>query len=340
MATVVAPATPPGLQPHHPAEIHSPDTHFFAELSNVASAAVGARVLFATDDWFACAENMISDAPPVFDPDAFTNWGKTMDGWETRRKRIAGHDWCVLRLGLPAVIRGLVIDTGFFTGNQCPAVSVHACCIAENSAAAHALEMARDWEGVEGGGGFCAGGTALAAAAALDAEGCWSEILPHTKLDPGYEGTRLHFLAVGQSVAAPPGGQPGWTHLRVNMWPDGGISRLRVMGEVAAGEVASGGGGRALVDTAAVQNGGVAIEASNKHYGRPANLIAPGRAAQVRALPRPRACRECIQHSWMDVFTGIVPACSWSSRRRSTAVDAPLSSDAVAVADGAHRTDG
>ena len=122
---LVAPAAPPGAaEPHHGAEVHSSEGLFWTELSDVASAGVGSRVLFATDDWFSAAERMIADAPPEFDPAAFTDWGKTMDGWETRRKRVAGHDWSIVELGLPALIRGIEIDTGFFTGNQVPAISI------------------------------------------------------------------------------------------------------------------------------------------------------------------------------------------------------------------------
>jgi len=52
-----------------------------------------------------------------------------MDGWETRRKRIPGHDWCIIKLGIPGVIKGLDIDTSFFTGNYPPKVSVQAASL-------------------------------------------------------------------------------------------------------------------------------------------------------------------------------------------------------------------
>ena len=271
---LVAPQTPAGAQPHHGADVHSPDGHYWAELSDVASAGVGSRVLFATDDWFSAAERMLVDSPPEFDPAAFTDWGKTMDGWESKRKRVAGHDWSVVELGLPAVIRGLELDTGFFTGNQVPAVSIQAGCL--DAGAAAALAATRDQAGVAAGGGFAADAAAQLAADALDTVQ-WTEILPQTKLDPGYEDTRYHFFGLEEALAAPPAGGGG-THLRVNMFPDGGLSRLRVRGEVVPAIEA---GAAQELDMAAIENGGVAIEASNKHYGRPANLIAQGRAAQM-----------------------------------------------------------
>lgn len=49
---------------------------------------------------------MISDSEPVFIADKYSEYGKWMDGWETRRKRIAGHDWCIIKLAAKCVIKG------------------------------------------------------------------------------------------------------------------------------------------------------------------------------------------------------------------------------------------
>lgn len=49
---------------------------------------------------------MIADSDPVFVVDKYTEFGKWMDGWETRRKRVTGHDWCILKLATKCVIRG------------------------------------------------------------------------------------------------------------------------------------------------------------------------------------------------------------------------------------------
>lgn len=67
---------------------------------------------------------MINDTEPIFIADKYTEFGKWMDGWETRRKRIPGHDWCIIKLGAPCVIRGVTIDTAFFTGNYAPKISL------------------------------------------------------------------------------------------------------------------------------------------------------------------------------------------------------------------------
>jgi len=90
----------------------------------LASAQLGGRVLFSTDDWFAAADNLIESADPIFIVDKFTEFGKWMDGWETRRKRIPGHDWAIVRLGMPGIIQGIELSTAFFTGNFTPRVSI------------------------------------------------------------------------------------------------------------------------------------------------------------------------------------------------------------------------
>lgn len=92
----------------------------------------GGKVLFATDDWFAAAENLLKETEPVFIADKFTTYGKWMDGWETRRKRIPGHDWCIIRLAAPCTIKGFDIDTAFFTGNFAPKASIQAASLKPN----------------------------------------------------------------------------------------------------------------------------------------------------------------------------------------------------------------
>ena len=70
---------------------------------------------------------MLADGPAIFIPDKYDNHGKWMDGWESRRRRGGGHDWCVVKLGVKGVIRGVDIDTSHFTGNYPPAASLEAC---------------------------------------------------------------------------------------------------------------------------------------------------------------------------------------------------------------------
>ena len=198
---------------------------------NLADPRLGARATLASDEFFAPKEGLLGLAPAVFIPEKYGPQGKWMDGWETRRRRDAGHDWCIVRLGLPGVIHGFDIDTSHFTGNYPQAASMECC---------HSSE---DVPGV---------GTA------------WTEVLPTMPL----KGNTHHYVAVPAA-----GGGP-WTHVRLHIYPDGGVARLRVYGQVACDWTMR--AATELYDLAAVQNGGRAIACNDAHFGRPANMLGPG----------------------------------------------------------------
>ncbi|MES2963144.1 MAG: allantoicase, partial [Bdellovibrionota bacterium] len=164
----------------------------FTDLIDLASEMLGGRVLETNDDFFAPKENLISAAAPVFIPDKYTEFGKWMDGWESRRKRNLApgndHDWCVLRLGAPGVIHGVDVDTAFFTGNYPEYCSLEAVYAPEESGVPKSTN--------------------------------WTEILPKAQLRGG---TR-NLFAIASSET--------WTHLRLKIFPDGGVARLRVHGQV------------------------------------------------------------------------------------------------------------
>lgn len=191
---------------------------------------LGTRVKFATDDFFAAKERVIDANDPVFIDDKYDDHGKWMDGWESRRKRVAGHDFCVIRLGVPGIIRGFDIDTSFFTGNYPPQASIEACVSEEDSP-----------------------------------QDGWLEILGKTDL----AGDSHHYLSVSDERV--------WTHVRLHIYPDGGIARLRIFGEVRANFD----GVKGYVDLAAVENGGRALACSDEHFGSMHNLNVPGRGINM-----------------------------------------------------------
>ena len=94
---------------------------------NLASEKLGAKAIACSDDFFAPMQRMLSDAEPVFIAGKYDDNGKWMDGWESRRKRQPGHDWCVVKLARSGIVHGIEIDTAHFTGNYAPAVSVAGC---------------------------------------------------------------------------------------------------------------------------------------------------------------------------------------------------------------------
>jgi len=199
---------------------------------NVASPRLGARAVRCSDDFFAPMERMLADAPAVWRPGVFDDNGKWMDGWESRRRRDGGHDWCVIRLGGPAAIRGADIDTSHFTGNYPPAASLWA-----------------------------------AATEAEPGDGDWTEIVAATPLGPSAH----HF-----AEAAAPG---PWRWLRLNMYPDGGIARLRVYGDPAPDW--QGAAPDAVAELSALRNGGRVAAFNDAHYGEVWAVLAEGRGANM-----------------------------------------------------------
>jgi allantoicase len=83
-------------------------------------------------EWFAAAENMLKDSEPVWKEEAFTTYGKWMDGWESRRRRTEGHDWAIVKLGMPGIIHRIDVDTAYFTGNFSPMVQIQSTFLNES----------------------------------------------------------------------------------------------------------------------------------------------------------------------------------------------------------------
>jgi allantoicase len=201
---------------------------------NLADARLGAEALAASDDFFAAKERMLNPAPATFVPGKYDANGKWMDGWESRRKRGPGHDWCVVRLARPGRIAGFDLDTSHFTGNFPPAASVEGADLASGDP---------------------------------DASTTWFPLLPSVNLG----GNRHHYLPVESNARV--------THLRVNLFPDGGLARLRAYGtpELALSRTDTDG----LVDLVSALNGGTVVAANNEHFGAASSLLMPGRGVDM-----------------------------------------------------------
>lgn len=251
------------------------DVPRYTELNELSSKSNGGKILFATDDWFAEAERLLEDSAPSFDPEAYTEYGKLMDGWETRRKRCAGHDWCIIKLGVAGVVQGIEVDTSFFTGNFAPRFSVQAANLSEKD---EALIPSRKINSV---------GTACSLemhnkVKRLGSEK-WTEIISMTELQPGYTECCHNFNEVSSMET--------WTHLRLNMYPDGGIARFKVYGESRPSKTID---KYETIDLLSAKNGGLCLGYSNAHFGHPKNLIRQKRSESMadgwetaRRLDRP-----------------------------------------------------
>eukprot|EP00929_Paragymnodinium_shiwhaense_P034704 TRINITY_DN18850_c0_g1_i1.p1 TRINITY_DN18850_c0_g1~~TRINITY_DN18850_c0_g1_i1.p1 ORF type:complete len:412 (-),score=76.22 TRINITY_DN18850_c0_g1_i1:349-1584(-) len=246
----------------------------YCALTDLASTAIGAEVVFATDEWFAPAAMFLNPEPPVWNED-FTEFGKWMDGWETRRKRIPGHDWCLIRLGVAGVVRGFEIDTAFFTGNNVPAISVMGAALPDGPGHAlpeNLLDPATGLVPNIGKMGTAQTPQTIEAVKEALTKLDFFELLPKSKLRPGYAETRVHHF---DSTSSKP-----VTHLLVNYYPDGGVARFRAFGEVISTPLKDAPASAAM-DFAYALNGGVALCWSNAHYGSPQNTLLPGRAPNM-----------------------------------------------------------
>lgn len=267
-------------------------------VTNVTSASAGAKVLFATDEWFSSADNLIQDSEPHFDPTAYCEQGKVMDGWETRRRREAGNDWCVIKLASRVHnIVGVEVDTAYFTGNNAPAISLEladitSCDVETEMVTGFPNAIQRLLHGSVQGTGHTPAEVQQAEIACRK-NVVWEELLPKTPLKPGYEDTRMHYFDLqGKSLVG--------THLRVNYFPDGGVARLRLLGSAcdssptpiagpAYSPIETGPRCRVVKhgsvpimpseesfefpELSSEKLGGMGLICSNKHYGDPSNLI-------------------------------------------------------------------
>jgi allantoicase len=235
----------------------------FTDLVDLASERVGGRALMANDEFFAPKENLLKPAKPVWIEDKYTERGKWMDGWETRRRRTPGFDWCIVQLGIPGILRGVVVDASYFKGNYPEHCSIEACALKDG---ASVEELSSDAV-------------------------CWTEVLPKSAL----KGDTQNRFAIGDPHR--------YTHLRFNIYPDGGVARLRVRGEALPDwkrVLAEG----ACIDLAAAVNGGRVLDASDMFFSAPQNLLMPGRSSHMGDGWETKR-RRGPGHDWVVIRLGI-----------------------------------
>lgn len=215
----------------------TPDT--LRGLTDLASKAIGGRVIYANDELFADRRHLIEPAPSVWETGTYGRDGKIYDGWETRRRRDLpgqeGHDFAVIRLGAPGVVRHVVVDTAHFKGNYPPYASVEAVSVEGYPRIEELLDLP------------------------------WTTIVERSPLKGD--------TANGFDVDSP----RHWTHLRLSIYPDGGVARFRALGEAVPDPRLMAG----TVDLAAMQHGGTIVSTSNMFYSSPHNLIRPGDALTI-----------------------------------------------------------
>ncbi|MCJ1246724.1 Allantoicase [Trapelia coarctata] len=215
------------------------DTTFSSDCIDLASASLGSRILSFSDEFFADASNLINPQPPIHRPGVYVPTGAWYDGWETRRHNPQPFDWVIISLGVASgLVRGVEIDTAFFDGNHAPEISVDGCFVTGEGADEKVLK-----EGFLG----------------------WSEVLGVRACGPSRR--QAWKVEAGKIV----------THVRLRMWPDGGIARFRVYGQAVPVWPLE----TVEVELSAAVMGGMAVKCSDQHFGRKDNLLLPGRGVDM-----------------------------------------------------------
>ncbi|MER7077876.1 allantoicase [Saccharopolyspora kobensis] len=200
---------------------------------DLASIRLGGAVIAANDESFGSKEHLLDPLPPKSYADHIGLRGELYDGWETRRSRNPGNDWVIVRLGAPGIVREVLIDTSFFKGNCPKAISIQACG-AEGYLPPEELVTRDDLE--------------------------WTTLVTETPVERDSEN---RFLVANEHR---------FTHVRLNIHPDGGVARLRVLGDVVPDPRRFAG---VSLDLAAQANGGVVLGCSDQFFGNPFNINAP-----------------------------------------------------------------
>ncbi|KAJ4308471.1 Allantoicase [Neodidymelliopsis sp. IMI 364377] len=211
------------------------DETFKSTYTDLISAPLGSKIIAFSDEWFAAASNLTTKTAPISRPGVFVHSGAWYDGWETRRHNTEEADWVIIRLGTASgKVAGVEIDTAFFNGNHAPEIAVEGTFAASDDAVQE--------KGFTG----------------------WETILSKQECGP----SQRHGWLLDQIT------EKAYTHVRLLMYPDGGIARFRLYGNavpVFPQDTA------AVFELSATVMGGVATACSDQHFGTKDNLLLPGR---------------------------------------------------------------
>lgn len=215
----------------------------FTDLVDLASEKLGGAVLLANDEFFAPKENLLKPQSAIWIEGKYTERGKWMDGWETMRRRSPRLD---------EEFDWCIVRLG--TPGRVRAVTVDTSFFRGNFPSHCSIDA-------------CSAETSDIDS--LNDEETWTEILRRSEL----QGDSQNHFVVENDMRA--------THIRLKIFPDGGVARLRVFGDVLPdwGEIKR---RNSEVDLAAVENGGTVPLASDMFFGHRVNLIMPGQARDMR----------------------------------------------------------
>ncbi|KAL8659762.1 MAG: hypothetical protein Q9226_000258 [Calogaya cf. arnoldii] len=241
------------------------DSTFGSTSIDLTSSSLNSSILAFSDEWFAPASNLTNPKPPIRRPGVFVPTGAWYDGWETRRHNPEPYDWVIIKLGVASgKVKGIEVDTAFFDGNHAEAVEVQGCFdVAED---ADAKVVKRGYTG-------------------------WNQVLGHRGCGASQ---RQAWKADDESEV---------THVRLCMFPDGGIARFRLYGQVVPVFPTS---TQQEVELSSALMGGMVLSASEEHFGSSkSNLLLPGRGVDMGGGWETRRSRNQGHVDWVIVRLGV-----------------------------------
>ena len=218
-------------------------------LTDLISKPLGSHIVGCSDEWFADAANLTAPTPPVRKPGVYVHSGAWFDGWETKRHNPNPFDWVVIKLGVASgTVQGIEIDTAFFNGNEAPAIGVEGCYAP--TATDDELKVAAQYQ-------------------LEDPASPWVPVIAKVDCGP----SQRHAWKLAGSIT-----HEKFTHVRLLMFPDGGIARFRLYGTAVPDFPST---QTDIFDLAAATMGARAISCSDQHFGRKENLLMPGRGVDM-----------------------------------------------------------
>lgn len=207
-------------------------------LVNVASYDLGSRVIYSTDEFFAQANRMLEDNCAIF-KDEYDDNGHWMDGWETRRRRDDKNDYCIIKLAEISRINSFLVDTSFFKGNFPPAISIKGCFSPDENDEDFILKQDKQ---------------------------NWYDLLVQSDLQGD---NKELFTCISQKKV---------THLKVDIYPDGGIARFRAYGSIVFNEKLF---EKKNINVLSTKTGAKAVYTNNEFFGKFKNILKDNKALNM-----------------------------------------------------------